>query len=188
MAHLRLLDVSTHLEVVDGDPGDAASRVDIQDQQVDIGLAGIELGAPLRPKHADLAFEPQHGLVDRQRLPECRAAIGIAMQERRERAACLRVAGSRQNDSRHQLDTRRIGFDPDGGRPFRDDGRRVNGVGDMDSAALSMAYLQELAALSRPRALEAALVRDNLGLAIRLGETPTRVRPLEVLDGVRPDR
>ena len=141
--------MASHLQVVDQDAGDAAAAVDIQHQQVDVGLASVQVRSPLGSEGADLPFQPQRGLVDGERLPERSLAIRIAMQQRRQRAARLRVASSWQNDPRHQLDAGRIGLYPHRGRPLGDDRRRVDRVGDMDRAALPVAYLQVLAALAR---------------------------------------
>ncbi len=105
---------TAHFQLVEPDGCLAGPTVDVDEHEIDIGAAGIDLGTVLSAQHADLPLDQLGKAGDFQPLPRTRVFVLSSAHNRGERFLCGGIETIWKNDAGEQLQSRAIGFEHHG--------------------------------------------------------------------------
>src|SRR3954468_22450262 len=129
------IDVAIDFQVVDPDVDLPGRTVGVENDQIDICFARIDLCAELRPQHSGLLLEQAANIANAELLPLADVGVHVAAEQRSNRLAGAAVEVSRKHDPRHELQAWPIGFDEQRWFELLNEGRAANRVDERQESA-----------------------------------------------------
>src|SRR5262249_22781376 len=162
------VDVAVDFQVVDPNIDLAWRAVSIENDQIDERFARIDLGAELRAKDAGFLIEQAADVSNAELLPLPDIGVHVAPEQRGDWLAGAAIDVARKHDTRHELQTRPVGFDKQRGSEFLNKRRAADRMHQRQESAVADGQTKMLAGLAAVRLAKWTIMREHANAAVGL--------------------